>query len=751
MEPSPHDSTRSSPKTKNNNAIDTPRTSNLKFLRSKRLQYFSEKISQNPISKREQSENVRKTVRTQTPRRGLSAPTSLPITADSDVPDETKAEAKKTSPNGETSVQATEEAKLPASPSPQDVQVNPGEEHLTDISAHHSLHLPRTAMETKENTPYRNLQTAVEKSRGPKKSIPSSLQPKISNPPVPSIHHIPQPVTKKNTKDILPPQGPQAVLEKSGGKMLFADPILQSSHTEAEGEESPTYHDPPSTPKQVKDKKYLPLSQMRPESLEVDVLSTHRSLLRSSFVTDLDQDLLEDFSVPESEKLHHVMTWAKKFLDKCNERESISASGDVLSKNIDEDTSFESIESSRVTDNYQSLLLKSPGRLYRPKLKRKDGQLDFFVAEPVSYSCHGDHEEHEDRSLYPQLVKNSEVKETFDVKAYADLGEQFSENTKQGYSDRDDIFGSRAKPTHHNYHTRIIRDTKPDMAFKENSINREDDSSSSESCLNTERLNSLLEDFDLIEKGLEKTGGKDGARTDRTYLVRKKSISDESPYISASGKIADRTLPTLHRVDSDRSLSEGNTKKRHEVCRTCNFSNTTSSNWCAECGSALNWAMDRPVGNNRTCELPNPHVLDDNVAEEFFSANTNRKSGDNSRMSKQKEKLDRTVCWEDTSDVSDGEGSVLEKYLFYVKQLDLIKSQEKEEETKHYQCEYNSETSSEEESSEDYAMPRVGGRAKPWGEAKTLGHKTIKEKSLNRTEGSNRKGLLGKAFVDDTF
>ncbi|XP_044136291.1 uncharacterized protein LOC122927966 [Bufo gargarizans] len=789
MELSSLDSNQWPPKS-DNNVMDTPRTSNLKFLRAKRLNYFGGKSSQNPLSKTEESQNVGQTMKTATPRRCRSAPTSDHVTADNNVPKKINAVATTMSPNREKSLDATEEAKPPTSTSPQDKHANLGKGHLMDSPAPRTLHLPTTEMEIKEHTKHHNLQSVAEISCEPNKSITNSSQLKISNPPVPSIQHFMQPVTKQKAKDMLTQHGPEAALEKSGGKVLFADNVLQSSDKEPESEGYPTYYDPLDTPKQVKEGRYL---STKPEPDEVDVLSTHRSLLSSRLVTDLDQDYLEDLSVPEREKLQHVMTWAKKFLDKCSGGEVISHNGDTLSKNMDEDISFECTGSSRVTDKYlklnsvgfnehgfkkhpcivdepkesaqgQLLLSKSPRSLYKPKSKSKTAQLDSYLAESMPNFHHSDHEEVDNFSasscsVFPKLVKNRDVKSAFNIKGYDSLGEQFFDSNKQGHMDSDNLFRNRTKPNRSHYNTHTLKDTKPGPALKDSYIDREDDLSSPDSCLDTERLNSLLEDLEGIEKDLKKTGENDGSRTDRTYLVKNIAQPGANTYISVSGKIPDSLQPALPRVDSSSSLSEGYTRKIYHVCPACGFTNTTSSNWCTECGSALKCAKKQPMVNNRSFELPKPHILDDRAADEIFSRNTQRKSFDNNAMTKQNAtELGRAVCWEDNSDVaSDSEGSVLEKYFFYVKRLDMLRSQEKGTPTKLFQDQHNSETSSDDESSEDYSIPRVrSGPAKPWGETETLGtdpyhlgDQAMKEDSLkgfnehiNGIEGSNLKGLL---------
>ncbi|XP_018097789.1 uncharacterized protein LOC108705424 isoform X2 [Xenopus laevis] len=62
-------------------------------------------------------------------------------------------------------------------------------------------------------------------------------------------------------------------------------------------------------------------SQPRPQRTSIKEPLSHRSLLSSSFVSGLNQELLEDAYVPESEKLQHVMGWARKFLKKCDGEE----------------------------------------------------------------------------------------------------------------------------------------------------------------------------------------------------------------------------------------------------------------------------------------------------------------------------------------------------------------------------------------------------------------------------------------------
>ncbi|XP_073527012.1 uncharacterized protein [Phyllobates terribilis] len=744
MEPSPRNSTQSPSKPKNN-VIETPRTSNLNFLRAKRLNYFCGKSSQNPLLKTEASQDAGQSFRTATPRRRLSVPSSSHVIAYSDVPEKMSAEFKAMSVIGETSLQGTEEKKPPAPTFPQDVHGNPGKEELTNIPANHTQPLPITEMEGKERTKYR---------KTPNKSIPNSLQPKISNPPVPSVHLNLQPVTTKHKKDIPIQQDPQAMLEKDDGKVSFIDPIFQSSHKEVEINGSPSYHGPMSTLYQVKNDKHIPHSQIKPDLDEFDVLSTHRSLLRSSFVTDLDQDLLEDLSVPETEKLHHVMTWAKKFLDKCNGGELTSATGDTLMKNMTEDSSLDSIGSTRITDKHLRLgycdskklpglgdevrvSLKSPRSLAKPKLKSKQAQLDPFLAGPKPNLFQRDHEEYEDNFFEPLLVKYSGERDNLKMKDFADSGE--------------DLFGTR--PNHQLYNTHIFRDIKSAVALKDNDINRDYESSSPDSCLNTERLTSILEDLELKEKGLKNTGDNDGGRTDRTFLVKKSENSDDNTYILVSGKIPDRRQPAAHKVDSNMDLSDGCTREICQECPACSFTNTTSSNWCSECGLALNRAEVHPFQNYK---LSNPYISDDKDVDDFFSINNQKRSFDNSISQKNAKELGRAVCWEDNSDVvSDSEGSVLDKYLFYVKQLDTLRSQEKEQ-NNFYQSEYTSETSSDDEPFQDDFRLRASGQSKPWGETKTLapeihhfGDEAMKERTLIgsnehiiRTEGSNVKGLL---------
>ncbi|KAM4052732.1 uncharacterized protein ACNLHF_003610 isoform 2-T2 [Anomaloglossus baeobatrachus] len=766
MELSPHNPTQSPPKP-NNNVIDTPRTSNLKFLRAKRLNYFCGRSSQNPILETETSQDSGQTFRTATPHRRLSAPSLNHVIAYSDVPKKISAEERAMTLNGETSLLSIDETKSLTPPFPQDVQANPGKEELTNNPTHHTQPLPTTEMEVKKRTKYRN---------APNKLIPNILKAKISNPPVPSVHHNLQAVTMKHKKDIPIQQDPQAVLEKAEGAVLFTDPILQPSHKEAEVKGHTSYHSPMSTSNQVKDDEHIPHSQMKPDLDEFDVLSTHRSLLRSSFVTDLDQDLLEDLSVPETEKLHHVMTWAKKFLNKCSGGGLTSSTGDTT---ITEDSSFDPIGSCRITDkhvrvnDYESKKylclgdeviesLKSPRSLDIPKLRSKAVQLDSFLVDPKSNLFLSDHEEYEGNFFEPLQVKDNETKDTFNRKGFADSGEELFGNIKPGGIDIDDLFGTKPKSNHQHFNTYISRNTNSDMALKENYVNPDDDSSSLDSCLDTERLNSILEDVELKQKGLKTTGDKDGGRTDRTFLVKNSQESHDSTNILMSRKVPDRRQRAVHKDDSNMELSEGYTNKIYQECHACSFTNTTSSNWCSECGSALNRAEFQPTGYNRNCKLLNPHLSDDKDVDEFFSINSQTRSFNNNSMSQKNGKeLGRAVCWEENSDVvSDHEGSVLDKYFFYVKQLDVLKSQEKEQQTKFYQYDFTSETSSDDESSQDYSMPHASGQAKPWVETKSLapdihhlGEEAMKERTFKKsneniigTKGSNVKGLIDRTL-----
>ncbi|XP_077105104.1 uncharacterized protein LOC143759897 isoform X2 [Ranitomeya variabilis] len=761
MELSPHNPTQSHPKPKNN-VIETPRTSNLNFLRAKRLNYFCGKSFQNPLLKTETSQDAGETFRTETPRRRLSAPSSSHVIAYSDVPEKMNAEFKAMSLNGETSLQTTEKTKPRVPTFSKDVLANPGKEELTTISVNHTQTLPTTEMEGKEHTKHRNTLN---------KSTANSLQPTISNPPAPSVDLNLQPVTTKHKKDIPIQQGPQAMLEKAEGKVSSLDPKFQLSHKEVEVKGSLSYHGPMSTLYQVKNDKQIPHSKMKPDLDEFDVLSSHRSLLRSSFVSDLDQSLLDDLSVPETEKLHHVMTWAKKFLDKCNRGELASATGVVLTKNMTEDSSPDSIGNTRITDKHLrlddydnkklpclgdkvSISLKSPRCVAKRKLKSKETQPDYFLAGPNYSLLQSDHEEYEENFFEPLLVKNSDESDNLNMKGFTDSEEEFIGNIKQSTVDNDDLFGTRPKPNHQEYNTHIFRDIKSDVALNDNYINRGYDSSSPDSCLNTVKFSSTLEDLELKEKGLKNTGDKDGGRTDRTFLVKKGEKSDDNTYIFISGKITGRRQPAVHKVDSNMDLSDGYTRKIYQECPTCSFTNSTSSNWCSECGLALNRAEVQPI---RNYELPNPYISDDKDVDDFFIIDNQKRNFDHSMSQKNANKLESAVCWEDSSDVvSDSESSVLDKYFFYVKQLDILRSQEKEQQTKFDQCDHTSETSSDDESSQDYFMLRASGQSKPEVETNTLapeiqhvGDEAMKDRTLigfNEhiigTEGSNVKGLL---------
>ncbi|XP_069481984.1 uncharacterized protein [Ambystoma mexicanum] len=88
-----------------------------------------------------------------------------------------------------------------------------------------------------------------------------------------------------------------------------------------EQEESPRYGDPQQSDNEQDDdiqetpRPHLPIKK---QETIIDNLETNRSLLRRSFVSDLDDSLLEDSCIPETQKLKHVMGWAQKFLKKCH-------------------------------------------------------------------------------------------------------------------------------------------------------------------------------------------------------------------------------------------------------------------------------------------------------------------------------------------------------------------------------------------------------------------------------------------------
>ncbi|XP_063769881.1 uncharacterized protein LOC134895092 isoform X2 [Pseudophryne corroboree] len=742
MEQSAHNLTESPPKPHNGfGNIDTPRTSNLKFLRAKRLNYFCGKSVQSQISNTEETQGVgaqknRKHTRSQTPRRCHSAPASKQehsVSAACIVQTGGNVRANITSTDEGIYLQAAD-ASHPI------LQGNVGIESSAQLPSDHGSPPSKHEGKTMESTHHNNLQPAPETSL----IIPNSLLPDTSNLQEVSAQHYLQPAAREDTK------GPriQHSLLPSQEKIFSSPHILQPIQTEAK--ESSICNNPQSKPITARAKNVSTHNYVKPEPVEaeINVPSSHRSLLRSSFVSDLDQDLLEDLSVPETEKLQHVMTWAKKFLNKCDGGSTLPfREGDDMPTNdmderilsekylklnkstIDSSAQFDVCvgfhdsdfkKQSYLNDQYKEsapvkfCVSKSPRNTFRTKsVFNHITETGLFSPQrPVSTGSHSDRKADMDnfskplQIRYPQVGTDRPNKDPFRRKSCTLRTEQFLGCSESRCSDDEDIFRNGLKSKQRDNNIQISKVSESDVDIKDNFRDRED-TSSTESSLDTERLTALLESLDIYPRGSENKANaeeKDGERTDRTFLVRKCAESDDNTPLSVSKNILDCFQPHPYRVCSEDSAS-----KVYQVCPMCGFYSSTKTSWCTECGSILNSDKDLTLRNDTENKSPQSPIVHENVLDDFFNVKKDIVRGhDKIPMAKQNDKeCGRTVCWEDDSDiVSDSDGSVLEKYFIYVQQLDMLK-REKEKQSKYLSPESSGEVSSDDESSKEYPKPQI--------------------------------------------
>ncbi|XP_040211546.1 uncharacterized protein LOC120942662 isoform X2 [Rana temporaria] len=477
---------------------------------------------------------------------------------------------------------------------------------------------------------------------------------------------------------------------------------------------------------------------LEPE-VETNGHSTYRSLLRSSFASDLDKGLLDNISVPESEKLQHVMTWAKKFLNKCNVGDGLlfSDAGDDLQCTLDEKNSaFQSYKMPRAVDrsievneilrdstlkkdaeldsencnmkkqaltNYsmkeskQSRMSKSPRNLLKIKSDVSKTKEMTHVFSPKSQTSN-----YSDRAMSPSSEsdhRDYKYIKHLNSKSYDNLQNEFDFKEKD-CSDDEDLFGNQ---WNYSMGSRGIAELN-DKA-KHTFVIKEDDTSSSESGLDTERLNTLLQNLETHQKVTEQKTHvliKDGSSTDRTFLVRKDSGTGDDTVISASNKALGRIHSSSNRTYKERNLLEDSTPRTYRVCTVCNFCNTTKTSWCEECGSVL--VNDRGPKPDTTNDLLRPPTAHGQLLDDVLRFSDGTFEGlDKMPTVNQMDREGKTkVCWEDNSDVvSDSDGSVLEKYFHYVKQLDMIKVQNMEKQSQSFQGDHSCEISSEDESYEE--------------------------------------------------
>ncbi|XP_075454967.1 uncharacterized protein LOC142494110 [Ascaphus truei] len=546
----------------------------------------------------------------------------------------------------------------------------------------------------------------------------------------------------------------------------------------------------------------------------------HQSLLRSSFISDLDQDLLEDMSVPETEKLKHVMSWAKKFLNKCNGGDNVQNSS-LLSHEAffedgkapytrDEETSafdttfFSSLHNKHTKDNetesekVQSAPLDIPtkydvfvestdiSKVKKQLCHNRDVEMPpqtwwiptnpgamYTVKTSFNQTLTSTPESHSFLSQWKPIENNEQVDATMDLvvahgfhedkKDFTEpLCSTFSPRVKRGLNmstyrninnislmqhlsdckaqeecnEEKHIIGNIEECKQWDYES---MSTRSEVKPKDNCEPQEDRPGSLQSSLDTERLDSLLIDFfERSQKGTEKRlqlTEKDGERTDRTFLVRKFAENDTSVTASISQNEIDRSdnkkgqEAHLYRDHSASSLPEEFTVKSYKVCPMCDCANNTNTSWCMECGSILLAAEGH---NPRKGTENKSQVTHKKFQDEIFvprGATTpgySTRSLEKSPRSKLNKKEDKVICWDDSSEItSDCDGSVMEKYVFYLNQLDMIRSQEQKKQTQYLLSGHSSELASEDEFSAVYDKTNSHG-----------GHKITQQDAISDSEES---------------
>ncbi|KAM4706977.1 uncharacterized protein O3C94_002089 [Discoglossus pictus] len=507
------------------------------------------------------------------------------------------------------------------------------------------------------------------------------------------------------------------------------------------------------------------------QELQTIEAPTHRSLLRSSFISDLDQNLLEDISVPESEKLQHVMNWAKKFLNKCKVGDSLHNSSVLssvdegkLSNTNEQPSSFLSIKSTNSVEQCASFCsTHSPeaklfSTLHNKDIKNNDTESDTStlcdksMESKVSEITNGAEEK-----LAPQkwwmprspgdktnvnnvlsteiesdpfssqwlaLQYNDRIDGTTDLAMAHGFSEdqiQFtdclpdtsSQSTNNVYF-ATQFPGStlhekehkhwKTEPKKWDYDTESTGFTEPKGNAKHDYY-RPDSASS----LDSEQLEALLLDLEIMQKAPEKRRRpteNPGVQTDRTFLVNKFAEYDTTTMLSLDSKSEKSEQP--YKSHSNGVVPDILTVKSPSVCPVCDCTNNTNTSWCTECGCAL-LATNNQIHKKKT--VSKSPVTHESLVDEMFvprkqsSLETPSRSVETlHRMSPNLKDVKRTLCWEDNSDeTSDCDGSVLEKYFFYVNQLDMIRSQEQNKQSK--DTLFSGRSSEEEESSEVYGTP----------------------------------------------
>ncbi|KAE8633165.1 hypothetical protein XENTR_v10001805 [Xenopus tropicalis] len=516
---------------------------------------------------------------------------------------------------------------------------------------------------------------------------------------------------------------------------------------------------------------------------------THRSLLSSSFVSGLDQELLEDVCVPESDKLQHVMCWARKFINKFDGEESSQTvtthkaafSGDNLTvaKNITEEpkrkSNHNTYKLAHTTPSTPSVSINT----VQLTNSLEDNELNLHKSENLlssfeSFTLCDDSVECNSSDI-KKLAKEEETREIFcgdrsikqKTRAISTLSagrtsteqDNFTKtfyhwNNCQDEKEADRIFETfqsleryGSDPNVYKSRSRIY-ETKSDCEEKDDILERgilhdvehienldsgsessrvkdsgtytnyferlKDRPSSAMSTVDTERLNTLLLDLGINHKGSEERrypSDTDGSWTSRTFLVKKFAEFETAE----RGVIAKSHTDSLHNKNPEQQSSISHLVKclpddisstSSKLCPVCDFCNISGGSWCTECGSILLDSQTKLNGKQTEGKLQVKQKK--NQDEMCFTRSSNdflnySRNLDKTYVSNVIAQDKKTPTWEENSDVnSDGNESVLDKYFFYVNHLEMIRSKEQKQETKHLPSNNSSSDLSSEDSSEEH-------------------------------------------------
>ncbi|XP_063313256.1 uncharacterized protein LOC134612752 [Pelobates fuscus] len=540
--------------------------------------------------------------------------------------------------------------------------------------------------------------------------------------------------------------------------------------------------------------------------------STQRSLLRSSFISGLDQELLEDSSVPEAQKLQHVMTWAKKFLNQWNCDDSLqnvsmlsqdnvslkSLAIPVMSTNEGARQPFSyttanpsdrlPLNKSRIASidsSFNPLYNKDTSHYMPEELKvlsslSKSTKCDLSIDSDIIQAKTQPSFQANDKELFVhsgQVAKRHSQISRSTTEMDSLSSEWNGVRNRMHPRDSLNVTIQHASAHHKNYFTdpyiqifspKVKHGFHPNTSSNQNDINlikqihlgrgqdgneeeedmsmdfskyaqldydsdstitesvgsasgnyheREDGQSSSMSSLDTERLNDFLVNLEKLHKESEithrSTLEEDGLRTDRTFFV-KKFVESNTPrrYISSkeAGSLYSPAIENQsYSAHSAKYLQENSKTKLHKVCPVCSFTSETNSSWCAGCGSVLFVTQSQiPTdASEKNSQVAKGTLLDEMFVSTNITNSQNNLENKPSSTLKEKESK-RVLCWEDGSDItSDSDGSVLEKYLFYVNKLENLKIEEQKKTSDNISTTNSNEVSSEDESSVDLRGPHL--------------------------------------------